>query len=370
MEQQDDKYPPETERDDKISFTEKINKYLRIVAAGALLTGIGTWQYHKQEKKEKQKESEEYVETIGLRQKAESAGFGTIVSVPNGDGPYILQIGWKHSYTAEIEATRLMNEMYSDEILKNNREVEQLLLSLKGKSDENPVVFSEGYDENSIKQLMQIAELRDKIQALPINEKGAKEARNLLEDETSFAQSSFVLKTCIEYMVNKKIKAISGNMESFEETEEKMIRCGGQLKAFIDGGFVLAPADSAEAIARMKKFNHETLKPMVEKLGELAEKANKGDAQASKRYDELSTQYNSLANKNLEDVVRNEREDHALAIVTEAIKENNIEQGLLPLVYGVSHDFTDNIERSNASAKGVKVGLITLVPYDFKGIRQ
>ena len=368
---------------------ERAKKYLKILLAGAVLTFGGKMIYEKQREHTEKQESIEYVFRSGLQEKAERAGCDFKVDVPNGDGPYIAHIGWMHSFSQDTASAQLLNELAHDAIVKNNEEVERLLLSLKEEGT-IPVVFAEGYDEQSVGFLEFISSQRDKIMSVEVNAETLDRLVEITQNLPPQEQLPRDAKTSFEYLVSRKLLELFGSdtapddnkfaalktaceqkLESFnlETARQRMIKEGAALKTHVDGEYKIAPAESSVIREDIRK-REEVLSPLIDKLGQLAELANKGSAEARKEYGVVSREYNRVNDKLHREKVLNAREDFAVKLIKDVVSEKKVKHGFVPILYGTSHDFSDNVRNLNKSDGKERIGLVTLIPKSYKGTRE
>jgi len=369
---------------------DRAKKYLRILLAGAVLTFGGKMVYEKYEEHAEEQATIEYVMKSGLQEKAEKAGFDLKIDVPNGNGPYIAHIGYTHSFTANTPSAELLNMLAHDVIVKGNKDAEQLLLSLKGKSADASVVFTEGYDEQSTGFLEFVSTERNKIMSVGIGAETVHELVDIIGSLPIQDKLPRDARTSFEYLVSKKLSELSQNnipinseqlsalksvceqkLGSFDmqSINERMIKEGAAMKVFVDGEYKIAPAESSAIRDEIRK-SEAVLSPLADRLGKLAELANKGSKEASAEYGEVALQYNMINAKLHREQVLNARENFAIELIKGVAAQEKTEHGVIPMLYGTSHDFSDNVKNLNRSDGKGKIGLITLVPKGYKGTRE
>lgn len=243
----------------------RAKKYLRVLLVGAVLTFGGKMVYEKYEEYTEEQESVEYVLKSGLQEKAEKAGFVLKIDVPNGNGLYIAHIGYAHSFTGNTPSAELLNVLVHEFIVEGNKNAEQLLLSLKEKNSPTPVVFTEGYDEQSIGFLEFFSSKRDDIMSIEINEKTVDKLVEIIGSFSSQEKLPRDARISFEYLVFKKLAELSKNNISLGNNklsilrnvcEEKlgsfnaqtingrMLEEGAAMKTFVDGEYRIVPAES------------------------------------------------------------------------------------------------------------------------------
>jgi len=369
---------------------DRAKAYLRILLACSVLTFGGKMVHEKYEKHIEKQTTIEYIMKSGLQEKAERAGFDLKIDVPNGNGPYIAHIGYTHSFKTNTSSAKLLNMLAHDTIVKGNKSAEQLLLSLKEKDDSASVVFTEGYDEQSIGFLEFVSSERDKITSIEISDQTVMELVDIIDDLPNQDKLPREARTSFEYLVSKKLSEISQNnisitneqlfalksvceqkLGSFnkQSINERMIKEGAVMKLFIDGQYKIAPVESSLIRDQIRK-EEVILSTLANKLGKLAELANQGSEKASTRYGEISSQYNMINAKLYREQVLDARENFAVKLIKDVASQEKIEHGFILMLYGTSHDFDDNVKNLNKSDKKEKIGLITLVPKAYKGTRK
>lgn len=369
---------------------DRAKKYLRILLAGAVLTFGGKMIYEKYEKHTEEQETIEYVLKSGLQEKAEKTGFDLKVDVPNGNGPYIAHIGYMHSFTANTPSAELLNMLAHDVIIKGNKDAEQLLLSLKEKGATASVVFTEGYDEQSAGFLEFVSSERNRIMSVETDEGAVKKLTDIISGLPAQNELPRDARTSFEYLVSKKLSELSRNnisigndqlsalqnickqkLGSFDmqSVGERMIKEGAAMKTFIDGEYKIAPVESSAIRDEIRK-GEAVLSPLADKLGKLAELANKGSKEASAEYGRIAAQYNMINAQLHREKVLDARENFAVELIKGTASEQKVKHGVMPMLYGTSHDFSDNVKNLNKSDGKGKIGLITLVPKGYKGTRE
>jgi hypothetical protein len=196
-------------------------------------------------------------------------------------------------------------------------------------------------------------------------------------------------RTSFEYAISKKIlnlyeKDPALDKEKYEQlkaacvqklgsfdmptVQDRMFKAGAALKTFVDGKYKIAPAESSEIRDQMNK-EQAGLNPLTERLGTLAQQANAGSIEAGKEYDKVAREYNEKKNKYHVELELNARENYAVSLIKNAASDAAVDHGVIPMLYGTSHDFSDNVEKSNKSDQK-KIGLISLIPKRYKGKRE
>ncbi len=370
---------------------ERVKKYLRILLAGAILTSGGKMAYEKYEEHTEEKATIEYVKSSGLLEIAEKSGFDLKVDVANGDGPYIAHIGYMHSYKLETPSAELLNELLHDAILQNNQDSERLLIALKEKNEpRKAVVFTEGYDEKSIGFFEFISAEKNKITAIGISEGAIGELSDIISGLPPKEKLPKVARTSFEYLVSKKLSELSLNgisldnkrlavlksicekkLGSFDlrSINERILKEGSALKLYIDGQYQIVPAENSEVIDEIRQ-EEATLSNLSRKLGELAKLAKAGSKEASEKYGKLAFQYIILKERLHKDKVLSARENYAVKLIRSAAAAQKADRGVISMLYGASHDFSDNVKENNRLDGGTKIGLITFLPKGYKGERE
>jgi len=372
------------------SSLEKTKNYLRVMLASAVFVLGGKVIHDVASEFIEEKSSVEYVTKSGLQEKAEKAGFDLKIDVPNGDGPYILHVGYTHAYTGDTPSAETINHSAHDLIVEGNRAAEQLLLSLKEVPGSEAVVFTEGFDEQSTEFLEFLSTDKNRIKAVGNNENAVSELTDIVSNLPSLEVLPRHARIAFEYSIIKKLLELSRNnipvsegnltvlmdtcdikLGSFDPTtiEERMIKEGASLKTFMDGEYRIAPAESAVLLQDIKGAEAE-LAPLREKLNTLAKQSQEGSSGAIQEYQSVALQYNLSRSLLHKEKIMDARENYAIQLIKETAAQEGVQSGIVPMLYGASHDFGNNVKGINeADGKG-KIGLITVIPKAFKGSRE
>jgi hypothetical protein len=370
---------------------DRIKNYLRILLAGAMLTFGSKVLYEKYEEHVEKQATKEYILKSSLQEKAEKAGFDFKVDVPNGNGLYIVHIGYTHSYNkGKIPKGELIDILFHDFIVKGNKSAEQFLLSLKDKDTIPLVVFTEGYDEQSFGFLEFISSERDKIMSVEADERAVEKIINIINDLPTQGELPRDARISFEYLVSKKLSELSRNNISISNEQlsvlrnvceqklglfdmssidERMLKVGAAMKMFIDNECIIAPVESSIIREEIIKLEA-TLSSLANKLGQLKELAHKGSKEASAEYNKIALQYDTLRATLFREYVLDARENFAVRLIKDIAAQAKIKHGVIPMLYGAGHDFSDNVKNLNESDRKEKIGLITLVPKSYKGVRK
>ncbi len=150
---------------------------------------------------------------------------------------------------------------------------------------------------------------------------------------------------------------------------ERMIKEGAAIKTFVDGHYRIAPIESSAIREEIRK-GEAVLSPLEDKLDQLAELVNKGSTEAHAEYDKVSSKYNLIYGRLHSEQILDARENYAVRLIKDVTTQKKVEQGVILMLYGVSHDFSDNVKNLNKTDGKGKIGLITLVPKRYTGTRE
>lgn len=371
---------------------EKTKKYLRIALAGLGLVMVGKVTHDFGSEYVEEKVTQEYITKSGLIEKAEKAGFDLKIDVSNGDGPYILHIGYTHSYSGDTPSTQVLNSHNHDLMVQGNLAAEKLLHLLKEDDDGQAAVFTEGFDENSTDYLDFLQEERDKINSVSADADNVDDLINIINQLPAKELLPGAARTAFEYLIVKKLFEISNNdiqmskeklttllnaceamLGSFNPNtiDERMIKEGASIKALVDGEYKIAPIESSALLNEMRIVEDE-LRVLADEIAKLAPQV-KSSKDAKIKYEEVVLQYTLLKMTTQNSLIVDSRENYAIKVIQEVVKQGGVESGVVPLLYGASHDFSNNIKYANKNGEQGKIGLVTLLPKVFTeagGYRQ
>lgn len=377
----------------KRSPLERAEKYIRMILAGAMLVCEGGILYESHREKVEERDTTEYLSKNEFLEKAANSGFDLEINVPNGDGPYIVHIGYIHSFrgtptNSQAEGSiELMNFLNHDDIVKGNISAEQLLLSLKEKGSTPSVVFTEGFDDQSEGFLEFMASQRDEVVSIETNEKTVDRLAEFISLLPSKEELPKRARISFEYLVSQKLAELSKSsihitsdklsvlknvcekkLGSFDmqTINERMLIEGAAMKTFIDGEYRIAPAESSIIRDRIVKGEN-TLSQIAEKMAQLNPKSSEENRE---QFNELLTQYNNTRALLHRIETIDSRENFAVELISSVVLEQKVDHGVILMLYGVSHDFSDNVRNLNRSGGKEKIGLITFVPKVYEGPRD
>lgn len=380
------------------SAGNKFKKYLKILLASAVFVFGGKVAYEEHEEGERAKETKEaseYVIKIGLQERAEKAGFDVRVDVPNGDGPYIAHIGYKHLFTVDSASTSLLNAIGHDQVMKANTAAEKFLLSLKESSSQESnsaprAIFLEGFDEKSSTFFEFMDSIISNINSIDVDGKTMEHLTGVVDNLTLIKNLPSCGKISIEYLLYKKLNELLASDVVIEEKQmrqlrdvclrvlgsfnmqtvsDRIIQQGASIKAYLDGKYKIIPIESSEILDEIKR-EEQKLKLLADRLNDLAIKAKNGSVEAKIEYAKVAVEYRALSGDLHERLILKKREDFAVRFIKDTVVQQRLDHGIVLMHYGIGHDYSDNVIESNHSGNNGKIGLITLVPKGYTGTRE
>ena len=260
---------------------------------------------------------------------------------------------------------------------------------LKEGSNREAVVFTEGFDENSTDYLDFLQAERDKINSVKVEAGAVDEFIEILKYLATKETLPSTARTAFEYLIIKRLIEISNSgieMSKEKLTElmnvcvavlggfdphtinERMIKAGASIKTFVDGEYRIAPIESSVLLDKIKAKEGE-LRVLEEEMSRLAPQVKDSD-EVTAKYNDIALQYQLLRAEMQSSLILDEREDYAIKLIQGVVEQQGTANGVVPMLYGASHDFSNNIRYANNSGEQRKVGLITAIPKVFEGVRR
>ncbi len=303
---------------------------------------------------------------------AEATGFGHSLSLDNGKGKYILHIGQIHS-----TPYNLTNAAQRARVINYQKSIAELISLIVNEQPSTTNVFSEGFtteDESICNEIrLNVKRDLDKL-ALDINS-----YRTLSALYTEHSRGLTHLKmfmTQLNYLFRSKLNEMEKYFESHSEVvahfngqekwdfeqslkdareifigteaegeEDAIFYYGGDAKLFLDGKIYRKAAEARASNKAAFKID-DLIDDAIEKMNDVKTK------------EELNRSVMEIAKLRAseEKLTYDIREDVALRILGDFGATNN--QQVIPLVYGTSHDFSDNVLKWNKSHPKQPFGLI------------
>ncbi|MDO8515987.1 MAG: hypothetical protein Q7S28_01925, partial [bacterium] len=297
----------------------------------------------------------------------ESGGFDMYASQEGGK--YVLSIGQVHSdvmLKGTENAFEKLTEGGIQDLIDNQKHIEALLLNLKENYGVKEIYLE---DTPSSWSLKKIDLLKNELGAIanPETKLSFIEAACAHFDDSMFDCEKGPLLYCLQHALQElattdlneagRVRAatLQKNIASSPLVSgENVYLWGGALKLFVEGKMNAKIADADKEAAKefaSKNFFAET--PGIQNDDEnenLEQRLRSAKIMASKMADQKDFMRMFIANNNF-------REDAALDIIARDAVHSS--QRFYPLVFGVAHDFSDNIKKYDES-HGPGLGLINI----------
>jgi hypothetical protein len=353
----------------------RLNKFLKVAAASIALTtgsiatkkGIDSYVEHK----EREETRALLIEKTGcdLVEIAEKAGFKVILEVDNGKGKYVAHVGHTHYDTTNMSPDSLD---VLKEIVGVQKGVDFILVSLPHTEGTTPFVFSESIvEEENPQAIFQFH--KSLLSEISPQQGSILKVLDIYEEEVVKRHINNYphIQNVFNYIYKQKMKElldyyttnpglyeptvlngkqftspqqeydfVSSNMSNRFDVlgDDAVYISGADLKLAADGKIVIFPAETVQG-------NSEAIK--VARRGKSA--VYDGDKGALS-FIEFEHEY--------EKKVKEEREDIGLGLIGQRIQNGEISGQLIPIQFGVGHQFKNNVETFNAMHPDMRLGLI------------
>ncbi len=284
---------------------------------------------------------------------------------------YVYHIGQVH-YRPGTEAS----QKDTKEVIDSQKKVEKILNIISKINKGKINVFSEGVTAESYSVVQSYKNKADEVDEIKPDKDCYKKLNNLFFNQDKGFDGPGV--ALIYHLFSKKLKSLEDDfknklpkmnnkekgefnknkaeIEEFCKNVEKdggedlfYLYFGAEMKEYVDGNINILPAEG-------KEFNDPSLHKEVGKVEKLIN-SSKDFSHPIKAAESL-IKYVVTDKSKMNFAMGNERENSTLNTVTS--NKKNIEQKIIPLVFGTSHDFSDNIAAYNNLHKNEKLNLVKI----------
>jgi len=303
---------------------------------------------------------------------ADTVGFDCSLSLGNGDGKYILHIGQIHK-----TPYNLTNAVQHARVIDYQKSIADFISSLVNDRSSTTNVFTEGFtaeDEGVCNEIR--LSIKSDLDNLAFDLNSYRMLTALHSKHSSGMTDLKIFMTQLNYLFRAKLNELekyfqshpeaTGNFneqekQDFERSlkyaremfvgsnaypgEDAIFYYGAAEKLFLDGKIYRKAAEARASNAAAFKID-DTIDDAIKKMG---------SASTKEESDNLAMEVGKLKASEKK-ITYDIREDVALRILGDFARTNN--QQVIPLVYGASHDFSDNVLKWNKSHPKQPFGLI------------